>query len=337
MDYYAASVQWQERMLQEMGLEHNYIVKKLSGLTGKTTAEIERLIEESGGEVLRQNLYLEKYGLNIQGLTSSARWREQLAAGMKKTGLLFENLTRTTASTATRQFQAACDAAYMQVTSGAFSPAEAIRNSVRKLAAQGIRTVEYHNGDITTRTENIDVAVRRAVLTGVNQTTAELQLAANAELGLDLVEVSAHAGARPTHAEWQGKIYSLSGKSEKYEDFYEATEYGTGAGLCGWNCRHTFYPYLEGTPRVWSADELEKLNEADIEYNGEKMTEYQASQIQRYYERQIRRWKREQKAMKAADLPTADSDRKLAEWQYRLNDFIRQTGFKKQYDRLRVE
>ena len=67
------------------------------------------------------------------------------------------------------------------------------------------------------------------------------------------------------------------------------------------------------------------------------MTEYQASQIQRYYERQIRRWKREQKAMKAADQPTAESDRKVAEWTTRLNDFIKQTGFKKQYDRLRVD
>lgn len=335
-DYYAAAVQWQERMLQEMGLEHRYIVEVLSGLAGKTTEEIEKLIADAGAEVLRQNAYLAEQGFPVAGISSSPRWAAQLSAGMKKTGLLFTNLTRTTANTATRQFERACDQAYMDVISGAFSPTEAIRNAIKRLCAQGVRTVEYHNGDITYRTDNVDVAVRRAVLTGANQTTAELQLTANEELGLDLVEVSAHAGARPSHAVWQGGIYSLSGKSLKYADFREATGYGTGEGLCGWNCRHTFYPYVDGSPRIWSASQLEELNEPTIRYNGEMLTEYEASQKQRYLERGIRRWKREREAMKAARLSTAEASAKVAEWNHRLTDFIDQTGFKRQYDRTRI-
>lgn len=334
MDFYASAVQWQERMLQEMGLEHDYIIRELSSLSGKTTAEIEQLITDAGAEVLRQNAYLE--GFNVAGISSSPRWTAQLAAGMKKTGMLFTNLTRTTANTSSRLFERACDQAYMDVTSGAFSPSDAVRNAVKRLSAQGIRTVEYHDGQVTYRTDNVDVAVRRAVLTGVNQTTAELQLAANAELGLDLVEVSAHAGARPSHAEWQGKIYSLSGKSDKYEDFYKATGYGTGQGLCGWNCRHTFYPYVEGSPRVWSQKDLDELEKPSIEYNGEMMTEYEATQIQRTMERNIRRWKREVIACESAGVPATDAERRLEAWQRKENDFAKQTGLKKQYDRTRV-
>lgn len=336
MDFFGSAVEFQAQMLQEMGRERAYIISELSKLTGKTNAELERLIADAGAEVLRQNEYLTRYGLNVGGIAVSARWGEQLAAGLKKTGLLFTNLTRTTANTATRQFERACDQAYMDVVSGAFSPNEAIRNAVKRLCEQGVRTVEYHNGDVTYRTDNVDVAVRRAVLTGVNQTTAELQLAANAELGLDLVEVSAHAGARPSHAEWQGGIYSLSGRSLKYPDFREATGYGTGAGLCGWNCRHTFYPYMDGSPRVWNEDALERLNEKTVEYNGEMLTEYEASQKQRYIERNIRKWKRTREGLKAIDAPTADANARLRAWNARLKDFVNQTGFKRQYERTGV-
>ena len=94
----------------------------------------------------------------------------------------------------------------------------------------------------------MDVAVRRAVLTGVNQTTARMQIARADEMECDLVETTAHMGARPEHMDWQGRIFSRSGKSRKYPDFVKSTGYGTGPGLCGWNCRHSFFPYFEGCP-----------------------------------------------------------------------------------------
>lgn len=77
--------------------------------------------------------------------------------------------------------------------------------------------------------------------------------------GCDLVEVTAHSGARPEHAEWQGKVYSRSGKSSKYPSLVEATGYGTGPGLGGWNCRHSMFPYYEGMSRVYIDEELEDL------------------------------------------------------------------------------
>lgn len=336
MDFYSTAVQWQEQKLQQMGLEHNVIVKKLSALTGKTEKELDSIINACGGQVLASNAWLQDYGYSLANMTTSAVWQARLKAGLTKTGLLFENLTATTASTSTRLFENALDRAYMQIESGAFSRTEAVRNAVKDLSAKGLRTVEYHKGQITTHTDNIDVAVRRAVLTGVNQTTAQLQLTVNEELGLDLVEVSAHAGARPSHAEWQGRIYSLSGKDKKYRQFESATGYGTGDGLCGWNCRHTFYPWIEGAPRVWTDKELAKLEDKTVSYNGKQYTDYEASQIQRYYEREIRKWKREASALESAGCPNAKELDKVTEYNQRLDDFCRQTGYKKQYDRTYV-
>ena len=142
------------------------------------------------------------------------------------------------------------------------------------------------------------------------------------ELGCDLVEVSAHAGARPEHAAWQGKVYSRSGTSEKYPDFRSSTGYGTGAGLCGWNCRHTFGPYIEGSPRVWTDEKLAELSAPKYEYQGEKFTEYEARQKEKHFDRQIYRWQREAEAMRAAGQDPAQALAKVKAWERRKSDFV---------------
>lgn len=136
------------------------------------------------------------------------------------------------------------------------------------------------------------------------------------------MEVSAHAGARPEHAAWQGKVYSRSGTSEKYPDFRSSTGYGTGAGLCGWNCRHTFGPYIEGSPRVWTDEKLAELSATKYEYQGEKYTEYEARQKEKYFDRQIYRWQREAEAMRAAGQDPAQALAKVKAWERRKSDFV---------------
>lgn len=145
----------------------------------------------------------------------------------------------------------------MQVSSGAFDYNTAIRSAVKDLAEKGIQTVGYSSGTTT----SIEAAVRRAVVTGVNQTSLKVQEALADEMDCDLVEVTAHAGARPEHAKWQGKVYSRSGQSKKYPSLKKETRYGYGDGLGGWNCRHNFHPYIEGMPRAWTDEQLAKLEE----------------------------------------------------------------------------
>lgn len=230
-------------------------------------------------------------------IASSLAMQEVMMAGINRTQGVMSNMTGTTANTATHAFENSLDRAYMQVISGAYSPDQALRQVVNDLGKQGYQGIAYPSGKV----DHLDVAARRAMITGLNQTTAELQLMRADEMECDLVEVTAHAGARPTHAEWQGQIYSRSGKHPKYADFYASTDYGAGDGLCGWNCYHSFYPYFEGV----SAPTFGRDPSAPLGKSEEQV--YEESQEQRYYERQVREARRECVTLNAA-MEEADDD-----------------------------
>ena len=330
-DLFIPSAQWQLAKVKEMGQMEEYILQELAAQSYRSWDDLKALMTEAGMKTLAFDDHLyEAAGLTPTALKDSPALQAVLLAGLDKTNGLFQNLTNSAAAAGSRQFERALDLAYMQVTTGAFSHTEAVKNAIKQLSRGGLEAVVYDSG----RVEHLDVAVRRAVLTGVNQTAAKLQITRADEMGCDLVEVTAHAGARPSHAVWQGGIYSRSGKSETYENFEYATGYGTGPGLCGWNCRHNFHPYFEGISKpAYTKEELEQFNAKNYEYNGVKMTEYEATQKQRYIERQIRRWKREEQAMQAAGLSTQEAKAKVAHWNATQKDFLKQTGLKRQYDR----
>ncbi len=325
-DYWIPSVEHQAKMLEEAGMVREEILARLKTLTGRTDKELRQLMQEAGTVALKSDdAVYRRQGLNPPPVSASADLQKALQAGYEKTAGTFRNLTLTTARTAAHQFEQALDRAYMQITFGGMDYNTAIRNTIKQLSAEGVGAIRYPTG----RTDTIEVAVRRAVVTGVNQTALRLQETRADEMGADLVEVSAHAGARPSHAEWQGGIYSRSGKSRKYPDFVKTTGYGTGAGLGGWNCSHSFRPWFEGMSRTYDKALLKEYRAKDYEYNGVRMTEYEALQEQRKIERGIRRWKREKNAMQAAGLDSSEASAKIKSWQEREKDFLRQTGLKK--------
>ena len=327
-DMFIPSAQYQMQMLEEMGALRSDIVAKLSRLTGKSKKELTAIMREAGVETLAADEAIYKAaGLSSSPAAASSAVQEVLAAGLKKTNGLFTNLTKTTANTATKQFERALDRAYMQISSGAIDPATATKNAIKSLAKDGVGAITYPSGHV----DSLEVAVRRAVITGVNQTCGKMQEARADELGCDLMELTAHAGARPSHAEWQGQIVSRSGRPGYLS--LDDIGYGTGAGFKGWNCSHDWRPYFEGMPRTYSKELLDSYEAKDYEYNGQKMTEYEALQQQRSIERSLRRWKRENVAMKAAGLDTTESAAKIAKWQGVQKDFISQTGLKRQAER----
>ena len=330
-DYFIPSAQWQFKKQKELGNLSKDIIKVLSRATGKSEEELRRLMSQAGAEALvADDEIYRTAGKDPPPVNQSKALLAVLNAAYKKTDKLFKNLTKTTAQTAAGQFEAALDRAHLQIMSGAFDQNTAIRNAVKNLSKQGIGAVKYPSG----HTDTIEAAVRRATVTGVNQTCIQLQLARAEEMGCDLVETSAHSGARPEHAVWQGRVFSLSGKHDKYPDFYKSTGYGTGAGLGGWNCRHSFSPFFKGISNAaYSKSELKDYEAKKYRFNGVKMTEYEASQKQRYIERQKRRWKRENAAMAAAGLDTSESAAKIAKWSAIEKDFCRQTGLKRQAER----
>lgn len=324
-DYWIPAVEHQAKMLEEAGMVREEILARLKTLTGRADRELRQLMQEAGGVALKSDdAVYRRQGLNPPPVSASEDLQKILQAGYEKTSGAFRNLTRTTARTAAHQFEQALDRAYMQITLGGMDYNTAIRSTIKQLSAEGVGAIRYPTG----RTDTIEVAVRRAVVTGVNQTALRLQDARADEMGADLVEVSAHAGARPSHAQWQGGIYSRSGKSRKYPDFVKTTGYGTGAGLGGWNCSHSFRPWFEGMSRTYDKALLKEYQAKDYEYNGVRMTEYEALQEQRRIERSIRRWKRERNAMQVAGLDSSEASAKIAEWNRRQKDFLEQTGLK---------
>lgn len=296
------SAQFEAEKLTQQNILYKDIVNSISKVSGLTEAEIVRVFEEANFE----NMESENLRAAIAGKTpidhaSNVAMGNLLSSHIRKTKGVVKNLTRTTASQGQNAFINAVNLANMQVSSGTFTYDFAIKNAIKQVAKSGL-TVQYPTGHI----DKLDVAVRRAVLTGVNQSSAELNMLYCDEIGTDLVEVTAHSGARPSHADWQGGVYSLSGKSKGYGSFYDITGYGTGEGLCGWNCRHSFYAYYEGTERTYSKEYLDSLDSKTYEYGGETYTNYEAGQKQRDYERAIRAEKRYFAGLNSAYTETKD-------------------------------
>lgn len=222
----------------------------------------------------------------------------------KATGGTLKNLTRTMGFKGPHDFVALknayigyLDKALMKMIMGGVSYDAAVEQSVREMARSGLRSVEYASG----RTYQLDTAARMCIRTSAHQLSAKISERNCDVMGQDLVEVSEHWGARPSHQVWQGKIYSRSGKNKKYPPFKEC-HYGEADGLCGVNCRHTFHPFFEGIsePTKWQKEPEPK------EYGGKMYSYYDATQKQRAMERQIRSTKREIEAMRSIGGDTSE-------------------------------
>lgn len=286
---------------------------------------------------IAEGILSDDYRDKLTNYTRSAAFSNALKRGLKNTNGLMRNLTNSAAAAANRQLSDALDLAYLKCLNGAFSPQEAIFDAVKTLGAEGIKCVNYASG----RTDQLDVAVRRAVVTGIGKTCGDMQLDLAHEMDCQLVEVSSHLGARPSHAEWQGQIYSLVKGHPKYPYFYDATGYGKGDGLCGWNCRHSFFPYFEGLSKPANEPTFSREENAQV---------YADTQKQRGYERAIRKSKRELAALDGArssetdHIAKAKYDREferksatLKRREARLAEHLKATGLLPDNSRVRVD
>lgn len=298
-----ATAQWQILKAREMGILQTDIASSLAKATRQSEKATYKLVVDACEEALAFDdaIYI-KAGYAPIPLAQSSALMEVVNAGIRKTNGLMSNFTNTTAQTASKAFENCLDRAYMQVISGAFSYDTALRNAVRDLAQKGIQKIVYPSGS----TIHMDAASRRALITGLNQTTAELQLARMEQLDTYLVEVTSHASARPSHAQWHGQVYWHGEKVRGYDNLEDATGYGTGDGLCGWNCYHSFFPYFEGlSHRVFERDPSARRGKSN-----EQM--YEESQHQRNYERKIRQSRRECAAYSAARDAARDPETKAS-------------------------
>ena len=337
------TVEWQVQKLQEAGYLYSDIIRGLAKITGALESEICFLFEDAQTEIFNyDDEVVVSSGKKAEEIKNiSPKMKNIWNAATKKTVTEAINLTKTTANTSHSAYIRACDLAHMQVSSGAFDYVTAIRNGIKAAAKQGV-TVTYPSG----WKDTLDVAVRRSVLTGVNQTAGELQEMRAKEMNHDIMELTAHSGAREEHARWQGKLVSLSGK-KGYLSLRDIG-YGEPGGFKGINCRHNWHMYFKGMPRAYTDKELKDMQNEKVVYNGQPIPVWKAREYQRSLERGIKKNKRElimcdearkytdDKDLKAGlDIDFQNAAKKLKAREKNLKDFCRQTGLK--YDSSRVQ
>jgi hypothetical protein len=321
------STKWQAALLKEQGALHKDINRIIKGYAKPIQDEITAAYNDAVVKSIRADNMIFKEAL---GHGVSDRSAQFMLANIQKTYADLSRLTLTTATTSEAKFVNQANAAYMQVATGAFDYDTAMENACRNLAKDGVTAIQYRNGTPVQYT--IEAAVRMNILTGINQTAATITMNNCEELDCDLVETSAHIGARPEHEDWQGEVFSLSGNNPKYRPF-SVCGLGTVTGICGINCRHSFYPYFEGEESHYTEKELDEMAEQTVTYNGQEMTRYEGEQKLRGIERNIRHYKREAMTLEAGGVDNTKARAKLGEWQARARDFTEQTGI--QRDRAR--
>ena len=213
-------------------------------------------------------------------------------------------------------YQKYLDAACMDIVSGAFDYNTVIRRVVTQLTISGLRQIDYASG----RANRIDVAARRAVMTGVSQLSGKISEMNAEKLGTEHFEVEWHAGARPTHAVWQGRVYSK-------EELTTVCGLGTVTGLLGANCYHMYYPFVPGiSVRNWTDEWLEEQNRKENTpntFNGKEYTLYEAKQRQRQMETCMRAQREKVDLLKKGGADPDDIMIARAKYQGQLNEYSR--------------
>ncbi len=336
-----SSDRWRIQVLQDAGYLLEDITAELAKYTKRQEKEIKAAMEEAGIKALEYDHKIyEAAGLSPMPLTQSPALIRMMERNYRATLGEWNNYTRTTAQAAQRLFLNECDLAYSKVLSGAVSYSQAVREAIENVASGGVY-VHYPTG----RRDTIETATARAVRTGIAQAAGDISIKRMEEMDWDVILVSAHIGARTgdggqnpgNHLWWQGQFYSRTGRDKRFPNFYEHTGYGTGEGLCGWNCRHSFgsgdgvnNPYKD----IQTADNvrMEKLE-----------------QRQRALERRVRKTKREVMGLQEAVEKCQDEaakfelqqalDRKsylLSRQNKAYSDFCKQNDLRPLNERLQI-
>ena len=240
-----SSDRWRIQILQDAGYLLQDITQEIARYTKLQREEVATAMEEAGVKAMAYDKAVyEASGIATEALEQSPALVRILQRDYEATMGEWSNMTRTTAEAAQSLFISECDNAYHKVISGAVSYTQAVRESVDTVAQNGV-IVQYPTG----HRDTIETATARAVRTGISQASGDISMQRMKEQEWDIILVSAHIGARTgdgganpgNHLWWQGQFYSRTGQDKRFPPF-SLTGYGTGEGLGGWNCRHSFGP-----------------------------------------------------------------------------------------------
>ena len=284
------TAEYQLYRARSLGLSTDEIAAKIAEINGSSAAEVNRLIREAAAqsdEFDRKMLGADK-GAAVP-LEENTQLQKLISAQIAETAGKCENLTNTMGFadhdflgrvyylSMTDMYRREMDSAHMKVATGATDYMTAIRQACNKLAASGVRTIDYESG----RSDRIEVAARRALLTSVAHVTHRISEQNGEELGADGWEMSAHSGSRPSHAVYQGRQYT----QEQYERIIKPL-------ISEPNCRHDVFPIILGVSEpTYTEEELQNIDQPPFTYEGRTYTAYEASQQMRKMERAMRKQK----------------------------------------------
>jgi hypothetical protein len=333
---------------------HGIDLKDIEKAIRKTSGISEKKLKELLDDVVERN---QKYYTDLIDLAHITQPEtlvsiEDTWAIYEQTKQTMRNLTRSmgflvdagrTMLPPSKAYQWALDNATMQIQSGAINYNQAIKTAVKQLADSGLKIVDYESG----HRDQIDVAARRAVMTGVSQICAKYTEQSAEYLETPYFEVSAHSGARDkpgpspwsSHKDWQGKVYSIRA-GDIYPNIYEVCGLGAVDGLEGANCRHRRNVWVEGvSERTYTDEQLAQIDDGlGCTFEGKTYTAYEATQEQRKVERTIRKLKREKTAYNAAGLTDEEQavNIKLRRLNAKYKAFSKAAGLPEQRERMKV-
>lgn len=316
-------------LIQTNGIEiFNKALEEASMLRGETKNELKLMFEQMIKEDMEG--YKKLYDYRNKDFKLSQTQHKLLNQGFTQTNKTLKNFTNTIAFSSKQAYVQAVDEAYYKVASGAFNYATAISQASQKLADKGI-TLKDKAG----RNVQLEVAIRRNIRWGIQETANKINRDIEDELGCNGYEVSAHTGARPTHAEEQGKQFALTKE--------DASKYNIGLWSDveelwqEYNCRHSYFGIILGISEpVYSDKDLKEMKEATVNYNGKEIPYYEATQKQRALENEIRKATRSVKTLEKAGVDSSSQRADLRKLNKKLNTFLSETGLNKDYSRIKV-
>lgn len=330
----------------QYGLLHRDLLKIVAKYSGLTEAEVAAAFTQSAANSLAyDNRILKNYeaaglftplhpiGATLGTTASAAAMQRTLTAAINR-ALDIQNLTNTSCvQSALEAFTRATDKAYLSIVSGAQSFDAATRQAVDEIAQMGLSVVEYDRSGREIH-YSVEAATRRTLITSVSQVCGQIQEMNLLALGCSLVQTTSHAGARPSHAEWQGGKYWLGKRVSGFGSLVDDCGYGSVDGIKGINCYHDFFPTTPDAPSAFDRDPAK--NQLGID-NDEL---YELRQKQRYHERQIRAAKKQQGVYEAAGMTkeAKASGALVRQRQAEIRDFLKENPIlQRDYTRERVD
>lgn len=293
-----SAADWQIVRLYELGKSKREIKKIIREELSLDKAEISHMYNQvlRMGYARMAELYKAKGKAQLP-FAENAGFRQLIAAIAEQTSQTVQNITQSLGfavrmpsgqlafQPVAEYYQKTLDSAMLDISTGAFDYNTVLKRTVKELTNSGLRTVDYATG----HSNRVEVAARRAVMTGLTQLTDKVTEDTARELDTDMWEITWHSGARPSHW-WGGRWYSSA-------DLVRVCGLGTVTGLCGANCYHQKFPVIPGISEpTYTQKELDRLNADDRkprEFAGKQYTKYEALQRQRRLETTMRAQRQE--------------------------------------------